>query len=259
MKRVFWVCAALGAIAGCGSTGAEGTGASSLSASDPTVLAKADWPDLTVLADYPNPHGDSCSWEGTSSSGNPEGNEKALEDEHKNRFRLPAKPESMKLSDIIALPASGDEADQEKGVVVTAYVKSVAPGGTRGEACNCQETTKSLCDAHIELVLDPANDDPTGRGVVIAEMTERCRRLAKAGLLTSNIGNDWSTSLLESPTNGILHKWVRLTGWLFFDTDHLKEDWQSNPEDGRNWRETCWEVHPVMGIEVLPGKPSDAG
>jgi hypothetical protein len=252
MKRISIFVCALVALGGCGSTG---SGGSSLSATDPSVLQKPGWPDMTVLDNYPNPHGDSCFWDGTSYSGNPEAGEKATEDEHKNRFRLPAKPDPMKFSDILKLPAEGDGPDQERGVTVVAYVRSVAPAGTSGEACNCQEKTRSLCDAHIELVLDPANEDD-GHGVVIAEVTERGRRLAQAGLLATNIGNDWSTDMLDS---AITHKWVRFTGWLFYDTDHEREDWESNPDGTRNWRETCWEVHPVMGIEVLPGKPPEAG
>jgi hypothetical protein len=86
-------------------------------------------------------------------------------------------------------------------------------------------------------------------------VTERFRRLAAAGLLRSNIGNDWSTPTLRAK---LLRKWVRFYGWLFFDTDHFDQAWgidSDNTIGGSNFRETCWEIHPVMGIEANVSPP----
>lgn len=118
-----------------------------------------------------------------------------------------------------------------------------------GESCNCNTTTRSQCDAHINVVVDPFNNAGNGRGVVVVEVTERSRRLAAQGLLTSNIGNDWSTQTLRAR---LLGRWVRFSGWLFFDADHYDQAWvvdENNTIGRSNFRETAWEIHPVMGIE----------
>ena len=93
--------------------------------------------------------------------------------------------------------------------------------------------------------------------MVVVESTVRSRRLAQAGLLSTNIGNDWSYAMLRAR---LLGRWVRFEGWRFYDPDHHLESWAVDPSDsvgGSNWRGTSWEIHPVMGIHRLAGKPSD--
>ncbi len=46
-------------------------------------------------------------------------------------------------------------------------------------------------------------------------------------------------------------KKVRVTGWMFFDSDHNTEAENTNPGGPKNWRATSWEVHPVTGFEVI--------
>lgn len=85
----------------------------------------------------------------------------------------------------------------------------------------------------------------------VGETTDRIRRLASQGLLESNIGNDWSNRVLKAAMNG---RWVRVSGWLFYDKEHALESWNVDPDDdtGRsNKRGTAWEIHPIMAIEVL--------
>jgi hypothetical protein len=53
-------------------------------------------------------------------------------------------------------------------------------------------------------------------------------------------------------------KWVEITGWLLFDFEHVPEAENTNPGGAKNWRATCWEIHPVTSIRVLDSPPDDA-
>lgn len=222
-----------------------------------------DWPNLDVLDEYPNETGDTCPLSGKAEANSEQGKSNAL----KNRYRLPeggftplllSKLFEVPSGTLNAPPTSADP-NANRAVAVVGYVREVKPGGTRGESCNCKATRRDLVDTHIEIVLDPNNSDEKGRGMVVVEVTERIRRLAAQGLLSSNIGNDWSHQALR---DRLLGRWVKFSGWLFYDASHHKETWQVDPNDSKpnaNWRETSWEVHPVMGIETGVHPPSDAG
>lgn len=143
-------------------------------------------------------------------------------------------------------------------MTVVGFVREVKRGGTTGESCNCRAKGKTQVDAHIELVLDPNNHARSGKGMVVVEVQERVRHLVAQGLLQSNIGQDWSTPMLRAK---LLGRWVKFSGWLFYDPDHHTEAWRADPNDTagkRNWRETGWEIHPVMAIESGVTPPADA-
>jgi hypothetical protein len=235
---------------------ALGVGAAALTA---LSYAAPSWPDLTVLNNYPKP-GATCSIDGNP--GAPP--DKKASNRLKNRFRLPPSFTAVKLKDLLkAAPGSGDppvspsDWRNNMGLSVTGYVRSVKRGGTSGESCNCKATGKSQVDTHIEIVLDPDDNTQEGQHMVVVETTVRSRMLAHTGLLSTNIGNDWSYSMLRAR---LLGRWVRFEGWRFYDPDHHLESWAADPSDsagGSNWRGIGWEIHPVMGIQRLPGRPSD--
>src|SRR6266487_3331827 len=78
--------------------------------------------------------------------------------------------------------------------------------------------------------------------MVVVEVQERVRRVAAKGLVSSNIGKNWSTPMLRAR---LLGRWVKFSGWLFYDADHHLESWQvdtQNTLDGNNWRETGCEI-----------------
>ena len=226
------------------------------------AVAQSPWPNLDILQNYPNPGGTTC---GLNGSGRP-GSEKAATNSLKNRYRLPTRSfEPLLLSQMFSLPSGtptmptpSSDPNNQRAVTVVGYVRDVKPGGTMGESCNCKAKGKTQVDTHIELVLDPNSHDPSGKGMVVVEVQERIRRLAAKGLLPSNIGNDWSTPMLRAK---LLGRWSKFSGWLFYDADHHLESWQVDPQntlDGNNWRETGWEIHPVMAIESGVAPPSDA-
>lgn len=225
-------------------------------------LLSAQTPDLTVLDNYPNPSGTTCGLDGKKTATA----EKKKWNRLKNRFRVGDSTESITFKDILKLrpykngsKPSVENQNHLRYVSFVGYVRAAYPGGTAGESCNCGANGRKTADVHIDVVIDPQpdEDDPSGRGVIVVEVTERTRRLAALGLLDSNIGSDWTASTLKEKIRG---RWVRFSGWLYYDDEHHLESWRVDPQNkvGRkNWRATAWEVHPVMGIEVLPGKPDD--
>lgn len=238
--RLAWTTLVLAVLFGCAAPGTK-------------ELKPSNWPNLETLDNYPNPFGNTCSEDGTTERGGIPRGDKISENDLKNRFYPPSSYEPYSVDQMLRLPNNNDDALEHTGVTLTGYVKDVKPGGTEGESCNCEAVGRNLVDAHIEVVRDPKEIDAGGHGTVIVEVTERSRRLAGLGLLSTNIGNDWNTETLRTKLTG---KWVRFSGWLLFDSDHVKESWSADPEDDlgrRNWRGTPWEVHPVLGIELLAG------
>jgi hypothetical protein len=233
------------------------------------VPTPSPWPNLSTLRNFSNHFGTTCK---NTGAGVP-GTEKAESNKLKNRFRLPSNDfEALSLDDLLALnqgrvnpqgtkiidhPKS-DHPDNQRLVSIEGFVKKVfvagcakRPTGKGGESVNCNTTVRKNCDAHIDVLPNEDADHTGGRNVYVVEVTERGRRLAARGLLSSNVGNDWSTATLKSKLEG---KRVRFSGYLFFDGDHFDQSWVSDPDNniGRpNFRQTSWEVHPVMGIRVL--------
>jgi hypothetical protein len=191
-----------------------------------------------------NSDGKKCGLEGTATSDAG----KAL-DRLKNRYKAPATDDVDAEAVLAAMLAPGDDIDrfdEKKAAKVTGFVIGVKVGGK--EACNCQATATIDRDTHIELAL--AKDAPP-RQRVIVEVTPRVRDQMKAQDI------DWTTETLTKATGkGIKGKWVEVTGWLLFDSMHIAEAENTNPGGAKNWRATCWEVHPVTGIRVLEGPPA---
>ncbi|MBI4429286.1 MAG: hypothetical protein HY562_09225 [Ignavibacteriales bacterium] len=165
---------------------------------------------------------------------------KAL-NELKNRYTFPASGDFDKNITLDAILEPGDDEARfsaSKAAEVTGYVVAVKKGGI--ETCNCKAKSAEFRDAHIELVLNPSQKGKTRRFIV--EVTPRIRKKK------AEQGKDWSTSELKS---SILHKWVKVQGWMFFDSEHWYNAHNTN-EDGDNiWRATAWEIHPVTSIEII--------
>jgi hypothetical protein len=121
------------------------------------------------------------------------------------------------------------------------------------ESANCYTNDQNSCTIQIFITPDPdpnvSHDD--GRNVFVVNVTRRSRWLASHKYLNSNIGLDWSAAVLREKIQG---KWVRFSGWLFFNQNYRERAWVSDPEDvvGKpNDRQSAWGIHPVMGLEVV--------
>ena len=160
---------------------------------------------------------------------------------YKNREDAPLASKINRDATLPAVLAPGPDLQRwsrEDGAIFEGVVINVKVGGI--ESVNCHAKDAAHRDTHIELALDPSASS-TQR--VIVEVTPRWREKMAAIA-------DWSTSALKSQLIG--HR-VRVTGWLFDDLEHEMQAENTNSGGASNWRATVWEIHPVTGIQVLPG------
>jgi hypothetical protein len=173
-------------------------------------------------------------------------------DLQKNRATVPAADDIDGGVTLGAILAPGNDVgrfDASKGATVEGIVVRVKRGSV--ESCNCHAQSAIDQDTHIELALS-ASALATQR--VVVEVTPRFRKRMKEA------GTDWSTAALqgEHGSDGIVGKWVRVTGWLFFDEIHERISENTNPGGAHNVRATCWEIHPITALEVLGAAPPGA-
>jgi hypothetical protein len=160
----------------------------------------------------------------------------------KNRYAAPGPADMDTAVTLTALLEPGDDRTrwkEQRGATVVGYVRDAKPGGI--ETSNCLAADRRFRDTHIELVLDPMN---AAALPVIVEVTGRWRAMMAAR------GIDWSSRTLRRQ---IVGRWVRVTGWLMFDSEHAGAADNTAPGRHRNWRATAWEIHPITAMEVVPG------
>jgi hypothetical protein len=160
----------------------------------------------------------------------------------KNRYNFPdslSVDHSVTLEAMLAPGYDRDRFSENKAVEITGYAAEVNVGGD--ETCNCHATDPADRDTHIVLVKDSASGFNKKESIVV-EVTPRVRELMRRK------GLDWSTDSLRSK---FLYHVIKVKGWLFFDAEHIREAENTNPGGRKNWRATCWEVHPVTSIEVI--------
>lgn len=160
----------------------------------------------------------------------------------KNRYVGPKQSEINPAITLAAMLKPGDDLTRFKpapGATLTGYCIDVKRGGN--ETCNCKHAADVDRDTHIELSLGAGAPEIER---VVVEVTPRTRSLKKKQ------GLDWSTDALKGP-NGIEGKWVKVTGWVMFDSMHVHEAENTNPGGSGNWRATGWELHPVTDIQKV--------
>ena len=190
--------------------------------------------------DVINIDGVNCGIHGSSKTGS----KTYYLNEFKNRYSFPDSNSIDQSISISGLLNSGnpDQFDQSKAITIQGYVFDVKVGGV--ETCNCKTKDQAFRDTHIEITPDENHTDPQYR--IIVEVTPRMREIM------ATKGMNWSTSELHGLIKGLK---VEITGWLFYDAEHEDASFANDPEDqiGRsNWRGSCWEIHPVTSISLLP-------
>ncbi len=173
-------------------------------------------------------------------------------DLQKNRPTGPAAGDIDPDVTLAAILAPGNDMgrfDATKGATIEGIVIRVKSGSA--ESCNCKATDPIDEDTHIEVALS-ADAPPNQR--VVMEITPRLRKQM------ASMGVDWSTKALQGQdsANGIVGTWVRITGWLFFDSIHVNISENTNPGGAHNVRATAWEIHPITALEVLSSAPAGA-
>ncbi len=163
--------------------------------------------------------------------------------EVKNRYIVPQSDDVDTTITLEKILSPGDDENRfsnSQAAEITGYVYAVKQGSI--ETCNCGAKEEQYRDTHIEVVIDPAHTAQSER--MIVEVTPRFKKK----MHDKNI--DWSTSGLKKL---FFHKWVRITGWMLFDVEHVYSAQNTNEGGDRIWRGTCWEIHPVTSMEVVSG------
>ena len=184
----------------------------------------------------------------------PEGSEKAdskIKSAHlawignplKNRFDVPKASEikTLEIKDLIATDAVKTKFTQGTPVQVTGYVYLVKPGDP--ESCNCNTKDETYKDTHIELTINSTETGP--KNILIVEITPRMRELMQKN-------EDWSTAAIQKK---YLNHMVTVQGWLFYDEEHENVAFATKPGNPKDWRASCWEVHPITSIAFADGSP----
>jgi len=149
----------------------------------------------------------------------------------KDRFRWTDEMrDSIQLYEGVPLTLTGFIAnitDQEKG-----------DGNTAGETTNCRWTEALHVDWHVSMT--PKHTDGVAKSFVV-EPTPRFLRRHEATWTIDRL-RDW-VGPRRQPGDS-----VRVTGFLFFDPDHYTHI-KPNAQ-GKSYRISMWELHPVTKIEV---------
>lgn len=189
-----------------------------------------------------------CSADGGFANGKPITPPIAALNELKNRISAPDEDDintaitadtfvNGPITDINS--GAGAGFDPNKGADVTGYIAEIKSGGA--ETCNCQTTDQQWWDTHIYVSPVPGVTDKSK--CFIVEVTPRFRLNGGSSLVNE------STQQLESSLP--VGTKIEITGWQFYDTEHLQNA-ANNPHHAKSvWRATCWEIHPVTDIKII--------
>ena len=101
------------------------------------------------------------------------------------------------------------------------------------EACNCDKAKKSLKNGDVHMYIG-LKKNALKKNCIVVEITPAFKKK-----------NPDYADLLEENTM------VRITGFLLYDFIHEKDAINTCSSCTGAWRRTCWEIHPVTGVEKL--------
>jgi len=188
------------------------------------------------------PHQSPQDFDGCSIDGDAQTASLQALNEQKNRTTPPMKSQIDSAITLEAVLVPGNDVTRWKpsqGAIVKGYVINVKPGGP--ETVNCHAKDLPHTDTHIEIALNPG--DSEGIKHMIVEVTPRVRAIMAAK------GKNWSTPNLHAILIG---KKITVMGWMMLDKEHCSASENTNPGNPKNWRATCWEIHPVMELAPAP-------
>jgi hypothetical protein len=156
----------------------------------------------------------------------------------KNRTTAPLRTQvnpNISLESVLAPGNDVGRWNASQGAIITGYVVAVKSGGA--ETVNCKATDPDHTDTHIELALNASDSQNIHH--MIVEVTPRQSAIMSAK------GKDWSTANLQKSLTGYK---IIVVGWMMLDKEHCNAAENTNPGGARNWRATCWEIHPVTAL-----------
>jgi hypothetical protein len=202
----------------------------------------------TIMVPDPQNPGETiaCGQEGSQKDGPNKNSHLAyIGNPFKNQFGIPdpAKVTQVQIADLLKAVKTSKYSNGQP-VQVSGYVYMVKPGGI--ESCNCATKDQAFIDTHIEITPDENNTGEPYR--MIVEITPRMREIMEKQ------GIDWSTATLKEK---IMKRHITVQGWLFYDEIHEPEAYANTPANPKDWRGSCWEIHPITALTV-DDAPADA-
>lgn len=101
------------------------------------------------------------------------------------------------------------------------------------ESCNCKQASIKNKNGDVHMYLS-MTAGALKKNSLVVEMTPAFKK-----------------KYPEYRDNLILYNKVRVYGFLFYDYDHENASFTTCTKCGNIWRKTCWEIHPVTGLEII--------
>jgi len=102
------------------------------------------------------------------------------------------------------------------------------------ESCNCQAAKKSRKDGDVHMYLG-LKKDALKKNCIVVEITPAYKKKHP----------NYAQSLQKNSK-------VRISGYLLYDFIHESDAMTTCTKCDGAWRKTCWEIHPVINIKLLP-------